>query len=199
MTKQRLAYIQIVLEATIPLAGFFAWNWSLYFIILFYILDLMAGEFTMHLKSRQIVKFQGGLSGRQWIVNGGIGLVLFVVLLSGIHLMFAMYNHGIDFSKEISAFWNYEEMGIQQGYLLTPLVFLLSFQQYRFDFMLPARYRNTDIKSLWRPHYLALGLMLGGCILALLINLFVSLPEMVYVLSIVVAAALFSLWKINQR
>lgn len=199
MTKQRLAYIQIALEATIPLAGFFAWNWSLYFILLFYIIDLLAGELSMHLKSRQIAKYHGGKSVNEWVGYGALGFVLLISLLTGIHLMIALYHPGIDFGKEISAFWSYEEMGIQQGYLLTPLVFLMSFQQYRFEFMLPARYRTTEMKALWKPHYLAFVLMLTGCILALLLNLIVQLPELAYVLAIVAASAAFSLWKLRQR
>lgn len=199
MTKQRLAYIQIALEATIPLAGFFAWDWSLYFILLFYIIDLLAGEMTMHLKSRQIANYQEGKSRKEWFVQGAIGMLLFLAVLAGIHTMMKLYHPEINFAKEIHAFWTYEEMGIPQGYVLTPLVFLLSFQQYSFEFMLPARYRTMEIKSLWKPHFLALGLMCAGCLLALLLNAVVKVPEIVYVLAIVCAGAGFSLWKMRQR
>lgn len=195
MTKQRLAYVQIAMEAVIPLAGFFAWDWSLYFILLFYILDLLASEMTMHLKSRQIAKHHGGTNSKEWMMYGVGGFLLLAAVLAGIHVMMFMYHPEIQFILEISAFWEYEEMGIQQGYLLMPLVFLLSFQQYRFEFMLPARYRQIDIKTLWKPHYLALGIMLAGCALAILLNALVALPEIAYVLAIVV----FSLLKMRQR
>jgi predicted histidine transporter YuiF (NhaC family) len=197
MTKQRLAYIQVALEAAIPLAGFFAWNWSLYFILLFYIIDLLAGEITMHLKARAIAKYQG--TGKEWLRYALIGTGLFIVVLIGIHVMIALYHPDIQFFKELAAFWTYEEMGMQQGYLLTPLVFLLSFQQFRFEFMLPARYRTTDMKSLWQSHFLAMILMVIGCALAILLTFAIMVPEAVYVLAIVVGSAAFSLWKLRQR
>ena len=39
MKKKTLLFIQIIGELAIPLIGFFFWNWSLYFILLFYMIE----------------------------------------------------------------------------------------------------------------------------------------------------------------
>ena len=51
-------YIQILGDAVIPLLGFFVWNWNIYFILLFYLLDLLVKEVVIHFKSNRIVKFK---------------------------------------------------------------------------------------------------------------------------------------------
>ena len=51
--------IQVAADAAIPLMGFFLWDWSLYFILLFYLLDLLASEIIAHLSARKIREYNG--------------------------------------------------------------------------------------------------------------------------------------------
>ena len=64
-------YIQLVGDAIIPILGFFFWDWNLYFILLFYFLDMLTKEVLLHLKSNKINQYilnrhrnQSGLATR---------------------------------------------------------------------------------------------------------------------------------------
>lgn len=191
--NKRMRYIQLALEASIPVLGFFVWNWSLYFILLFYFLDLFASEFVMHLKARQVVLHQGKKQQKEWLTGAGVSLGLLIFVILAAHAAVYHMHPGISFAQEIAAFWNYEEMGIPQGYLLAPLVFLMSFQQFRMEFMMPARYRTLSMKALWKPHIRAFLFMSLGALAALASSLLPGIPEVIYVLSIVAAATAYSL------
>src|SRR3989338_2668740 len=175
--NKRMRYIQLALEASIPVLGFFAWNWSLYFILLFYFLDMFASEFVMHLKARQVVLHQGKNQQKEWLLGTGVsvGLLTFVILAA--HAAVFHMHPNIDFAHEMAAFWNYEEMGIPQVYLLAPLVFLMSFQQFRMEFMMPARYRTLTMKALWKPHNRTLMFISLGALVALASSFLPGIPE----------------------
>ena len=61
--------------------------------------------------------------------------ILFVFGLFVIHTAMFFIAPGIQFCTEVYDFINYEEMGIKQGYILIPLVLLLSYQQYKMTFL----------------------------------------------------------------
>ncbi len=190
----RMRYIQLGLEASIPLLGFFFWDWSLYFILLFYFIDLFAAEVIMHLKSRKIVDYSSTNEGRKkWVMRGAFSLSLLLLGVFIIHLSMLYIQEGIVFSDEVIAFWNYEDMGIKQGYLFVPLVLLLSYQQYRMEFLMPARYRKLSIVEVWRPHIQALVIIAGFAIFCLGVSFFFVFPEIVFVLGIVVFTVTYKL------
>ena len=185
-------YVQLFADALIPLMGLFLWNWSLYFILLFYFLDLISAEIIVHLKSNKTSTFQGvhGLK-KEWLKWGTTSFLF--LLLSIIIIHFAVYfiTPGINFKLEALAFWNYEEMGIKQGYILLPLVFLVSFQQYKMTFLMAGRFRNTQLIPLWKKHIISLFLIIAFAGICLGISWFVLLPESVYVLSIIAFSTLY--------
>lgn len=191
--NKRMRYIQLALEAAIPVLGFFVWNWSLYFILLFYFLDLFASEIVMHLKARQVVLHQGKTQQKAWLSGAVMSSALLVFVILAAHAAVYHMHPEINFVHEIAAFWNYEEMGIPQGYMLAPLLLLMSFQQFRFEFMMPARYRTTTMKALWKPHYRALLLVALGALFAVGLSMVPGIPEVVYVSSIVAGASAYSL------
>ena len=197
--NKRVLYIQILLEAALPILGFFMWNWSLYFILLFYFFDLFANEFTAHLKSYQIKKHQGGNSKKEWFTNAAVSLGVLGLSMLLMHVGMRLEHPEIDFSKEAIAFWTYEELGIQQGYIFLPLVFYMSYQEYKMQFLFPARYRSMTMKTLWKgQNYNRLILLIGSAI-GCVILYFTTLPEFAVVLSIIMVVAGLSLWKLNQR
>lgn len=197
--NKRVLYIQLILEAALPILGFFMWNWSLYFILLFYFFDLLSNELTVQLKSHQINKYQGGKHQKEWVIRAimSIGILSLSFLL--IHVGMRLLHPEIDFMKEAIAFWTYEELGVQQGYLFLPLVFYMSYQEYKMQFLFPARYRTTTMKVLWRNHYYNRLMLLIGSVVACAVLFFTPLPEIVIVLLIIAAVAGISVWKINQR
>jgi hypothetical protein len=177
-------YIQLFGDLVIPLGGFFFWDWGLYFILLFYILDILVGEVIMHLKSKKTVEFNGKWK-KSWIISGSRSSILLLLSVVGIHLAMFFVQPGIDFGKELIAFWTYEEMGVQQGYLLTPLLAFAAYQQYKMTFLMPAKFRTTDLTQMWKSHQRAFFIVIAGAGIATGIAQFVLLPEIVSVLVIV--------------
>ena len=187
-------YIQIFGDAVIPLLGFFIWNWSLYFILLFYFLDLLANEGIIHLKSRRTAIFQQKPEQtRKWIIWGMLSLTALIVALAMVHFAMIFIVPDINFFQEMRGFWNYEEMGIKQGYVLVPLILIVSFQQYRTTFLLSAKYRTARVGQLWKTHVQALIVIIAFAGVHLSLGYFYQFSEMVYVLSIVVVSTLYKL------
>ena len=189
-----MRYIQLGLEASIPLLGFFLWDWSLYFILLFYFIDLFAAELIMHLKSYKIAQFRNTQqSSKEWVVRSIFSLTVLVIGGTLIHFAMLFIQEGIQFWDEVVAFWNYEEMGLKQGYVFVPLVVLLSYQQYKMEFLLPARYRSHQMKDIWRKHTKALVVIAGFAGVCLGISLVYVLPEIVFVFGIVAFTVVYKL------
>lgn len=190
-----MRYIQWGLEAAIPLLGFFAWDWNLYFILLFYFLDLLSAEMVVHLKARQIVRYRGEAKLKsEWLKYGVISALALFALIAIVHLAMYLLHPEIQFLREIQEFWTYEEMGVQQGYLFVPLVFFLGYQQFRVEFMMPARYRMIPLNEIWKTHLRTWVVLLLAGVLVGVVNSVVQLPELIYVLGIVVSTVAYKWW-----
>lgn len=184
--------IQLFSEALIPLLGFFLWDWGLYFILLFYIIDLFANEFVIHLKSRKTTDFQLEKSNKlTWVKNGLISLFLIVVVIVLIHVVMRSIDPSIDFKQQAQNFWNYTELGIKQGYVLFPLLFFVGYQQYKMQFLARAKYRNTIMKDLWSRHLQAFIVVIGFCGLTFGLTQFHIFPEIIYVFGTVLFTTLY--------
>ncbi len=190
--KIKQAYIQLISDAIIPLAGALFFGWSLYFILLFYCLDLIATEVITHLKSRKTVEFRG-MDKKLWLSNGIKSAALLVIIVGLIHLGVYFIQSGIDFKTEFIAFLTYEEMGIQQGYILLPLVAFAAFQLYRMTFLMPARFRNITLEEIWNPHLTSLLLMIAFAGIIVGLSQFIIFPELVYTLLIVALSSVYQL------
>ncbi len=187
-------YLQLIADGLIPLLGLIVWNWSLYFILLFYFLDLLSAEIILHLKSKKTIGFQGAAGLKKEWLKWGVTSFSFL-LLSIITIHFAVYfiSPGIDFKVEAIAFWNYEEMGIKQGYILLPLVFFVSYQQYKMTFLMSGKFRNTQFVILWKKHVIPLILIIAFAGLCVGLSWFMRLPEPVYVIGIIALSTLYKL------
>lgn len=187
--------MQIVLEAIIPLAGFFLWSWSLFFLVLFYILDLLARETVTHLKAKKRLNYDPRDSKPLWIKQGVISFSLLAVAVLLMMFFFMSYKTDIDLIVEILAFWNYEDLGIEQGYFLLPLVAITAYAQYKQEFLFPARFKTAQMKEIWSNHLRTRFALLAGIGLAIgLDQLIPGLPEHFFVLSIIVLSSLYN-WR----
>ncbi len=196
--------IRLIGDAVLPLLGYFFWHWSLFFILLYYLLDLVASEIIVHFKARKI--FQENSNSRKvinkefksplknWLWGGLLSFAflgfLFFVIIQFMHLRTTNFS----FKNEFIAFMSYKDMGVAQGYLLLPLIFFVSFQNYKMEFLMPARYRKLTITNLWKNHLIALGIVLIFASLALLLQLFILIPDLVIILFIILLTSLYSLF-----
>lgn len=185
-------YILLVSDAFIPLLGLFVWNWSLYFIVLFYLLDLLAREVLTHVKTREIFRVQGLKNTNKWKRKGAASGLLFLVVVAAIHGAIWWMQPEINFFKELQLFWEYEEFGIQQGYILIPLIIYAAYAQYKMSFLMTGKSKHVLMDSLWRQHIIALLLILAGAALGALIGSFVDIPDVVSVVVIVICAGVYS-------
>lgn len=152
----------------------------------------------MHVKSAKIVTFQGDQHKKPWFSLGAMSLLTLFAGLIAIHGAMTCISPGIDFQEEFIAFWSYKELGIQQGYIFVPLVAFAGYQQYKMTFLMRAKYRTVDTKSIWKDHLRAIILLLCSAALALGVCLFLVLPEVVYVLSIVAGCSAYSWFFKNE-
>lgn len=189
MTR-RMRIIQVVSEALLPVLGFLLWNWSLYFILLYYLLDLLADVIITHIKSRKIIAFKKE-TPIKWMQYGIIGGLLFISTVFMIHVAVQSIFPSIQFDQEALAFWIYKDMGIEQGYVLLPLISFVSYQQYKTEFLRLRRYESISLTDLWHGKIMAFSIILASCGGVFLLSAFVRLDEYVYVFGIVALTSIY--------
>lgn len=186
-------FVQMIGDAVIPVLGFFLWNWSLYFIVIFYLLDYIGNEFFIHMKAKKIYAFDG--KGRTvWIGKGILSASLLTTVILIAHAVVFKIHPEIDLKKELINFWSYKDMGIEQGYFLIPLIALVGYQRFKLEFMVPAKYRTLSGEKLWKSHLLAHYILLGIIGLILGLSVFVVMPETVYLAGIILLTSLYQLF-----
>jgi hypothetical protein len=191
--KLNRKYVLLFSEALIPVLGFFLWNWGLYFILLFYFIDILAQEVIMHLKSKKIIGAQNNANSSSWLKSGALSAFVVLAMISLIHVAMFYIDPSIDFMKQIEAFWTYKEMGVQQGYLLLPLVGLMAYVQFRTDFLMVKMEESVVLETIWKKHLKALLTIIGCVGITIGLSQIVVLPEVVYVLCIVGGIAVYGL------
>jgi hypothetical protein len=186
-------YVQLIGDAVIPLLGFFLWNWSLYFILLFYIIDLLLAEVVIHLKTKKTLQERTKEDKSILFKQGVLSAVLFVVNFILIHLAIQVLHPTIDFQKEAFAFWSYKEMGIEQGYILLPLLILVAYQKYKMEFLMPALFRTINLHTMWKEHQKGNIILLAFIGFALGVFSFIAPPEWLLILLIVALSSGYKL------
>lgn len=186
--NRRLRLIYAVAEAVIPLMGLLFFNWGLYFILLFYFIDLLASEVFSYIKVQKIIQFQRinfpfKLKYGRLALNSF--LVVSVILITHLAVYFIVPN--IRFGEEFIAFLKYEEKGfpIPQGYILLPLVIIGNLQQYKMMFVKNNLYKRTSWKQLIFNRRKALFAALLGGVICIPIAYLVPIPESIYVFAII--------------
>ncbi len=105
-------------DAVLPLVGFLFWNWGFYFIVLFFLFDLVIR--TLFLNKR--IGLMPSIILPKAFFLKGIGLVVLEVWF--LHLLVYFSFNSISFITEIWGFLTYKELGFAQGIILLPLLFL---------------------------------------------------------------------------
>jgi hypothetical protein len=189
--------VQLIGDAVIPVLGYFIWDWSLYFIVVFYLLDYITNEFFIHLKSKKISEYKG--SGRNVQLGKGIisaSLLTTVIVLT--HAMMFRIHPDLDLKQELISFWTYKDMGIEQGYVLLPLIILVGYQRYKLEFIVPGMFKKQTVEALWGSHVFAHYILLGVIGSMLGLSVFVIMPETVYLAGIILLTSLYQLFFKNN-
>ena len=146
--KQKV--VQLLGDLAIPVLGFYLWNWNIYFILLFFCLDMIGGEIALHLKAKKIIEVQKGQTNLYWKTFGFVSLLVLCLNIVFIHFGMYVLHPEFDLFKEIVAFLSFTELGIQQGYVLLPIIALMVFFFFYAEFLLPRKYLTIGFKELFK-------------------------------------------------
>lgn len=113
-------------DVGIPFMGVLCWGWSFYFILLYSIADLLIRQ--IFINERLKLTLLDNQKKRHFFQKN---LVLLIVELAIVHVLVKLLNPKIDFTEETWRFWAYKDMGIQQGPILIPAVFLMEYLRIR--------------------------------------------------------------------
>jgi len=201
-------YIQLVGDAIIPILGFFLWDWNLYFILLFYFLDMLTKEVLLHLKSNKISIYKKEINfdlflkeKKQRLKYGIISFILLFFSVVLVQLAMPFVQSDFNAKEQIISFWSYKDMGIEQGYILVPLVIFMGYSQYKMEFLAPSIFTKLSMQNLWLPHLRSMLVLMSLTALSFVLVSLKSFPEWFFVVSIVVLSSIYQLivLKKNER
>lgn len=191
MNARKILFIQVSLEAALPLFGFLFWDWSLYFVTLYYLLELISDQFFIHFKASAIKKEQGVIKSSIVIELSMILFLALILILA--HLVILFIHPEYDLWTAFLDFMRYEEMGIQQAYLILPLVFFAGWQQYKIQFLNQGAAKVILLSDLLKKQQQKYYLLLVFTILCLILAYFLIRKELVYILLLIGSSTLYKL------
>lgn len=187
MTLKQSALFQTILEAALPLAGYFYWHWDTSFILLFYLLDWILFLAINSVKAKKRFAFsQLAIEKKQAIRTLLLGTAFLIITCFVVLLTMQLLQPTFNFSERIVAFLRYNDMGIEQGYILLPLLLLNGISVYKQQFIRPELYKYLTMGQLINESSKQ-GLLLLACAgLFLGVALFVQLPEEILLFSTII-------------
>jgi len=198
-------YIQVLGDGIIPLLGFFFWDWNLYFILLFYFIDMFTKEVLLHLKAKKIVAHQIETESptvqnekKEWMKWGIISLILLIFSIFLIQISMPFIQVDFNAKNEIIRFWSYKEMGIEQGYIFVPLIIFMGYTQFKMEFLVPAVFTRMNNSQLWQPHLKAMLILVAFTALTFGLVHFIKIPEVIIVISIVFISSLYQILHLKK-
>lgn len=187
MTLKQSAIFQTVLEAALPLAGYFYWHWDTSFILLFYLLDWILFLAINSVKAKKRFAYSGLVTEKKQafrtLLLGSAFLfaTCFIVILN-----MQLLQPTFDFTDRVIAFLMYEDIGIAQGYVLLPLLLLNGISVYKQQFIRPELYKYLTMGQLINESSKQ-GLLLLACAgLFFGVSLFKQLPEEILLFSTII-------------
>lgn len=133
MNKNTTIIIQLIGELVIPLLGFFLWDWSLLFILLFYLLENLFFSYfrieTVREIKKQILKKDQPRNSKILFKS----LILWLIECVLVHLFILLIYPNQSLPKEWIKFFMYQDLGIPQGIILLPLLYFASKMRMKQD------------------------------------------------------------------
>ena len=162
-------------DVAIPLVGFLFWGWGFYFIALFFLFDLLFR--TLFLKKR--VSTLPDFSQRNKFLFKGF-LYPFIEFVL-IHCIVVVSFSSLSIGDAFIDFLTYEDLGIQQGIVIIPLLFLNEVMKIRNEkkMGIPASVRtqillNSQKVQVYRTVF---------WVILYLLVLFLNIPESILIIA----------------
>jgi thiosulfate reductase cytochrome b subunit len=187
MNLKQSAIFQTVLEAALPLAGYFYWHWDTSFILLFYLLDWILFLAINSVKAKKRFAYSGLVTEKKHALrtlllgSAFLFATCFIVILN-----MQLLQPTFHFTDRVIAFLMYEDIGITQGYVLLPLLLLNGISVYKQQFIRPELYKYLTMGQLINESSKQ-GLLLLACAgLFFGVSLFMQLPEEILLFSTII-------------
>ena len=136
MNKQTAFIVQLIGELAIPLLGYFLWDWSLLFILLFYLIENLFFSFFRIETVREIKKLVLKKDQPRDLKLQFKSLYLWVIECVLVHLFILVIYQNLSVTKEWIHFFMYQDLGIPQGIILLPLLYFASRMKMKQDIFL---------------------------------------------------------------
>lgn len=194
MTPKRAILFQTLIEALLPILGYFYWKWDASFILLFYLIDWLLFWVLTLFKARKRIQFSGNVPEKQ-LANKHLSIAFLCILSTSLAVFYILPNIHIAFSwtERIWAFLSYSDMGIQQGFILIPLMVLSGYLTYKQQFLLPQLFRKYPVNYFTRESVkqgILLSLVFG---LVLLLSCFIAFPDELLLFGTVLGVVVYRL------
>lgn len=194
MTPKRAILFQTLIEALLPILGYFYWKWDASFILLFYLIDWLLFWTLSLFKARKRIQFSGNIPEKQ-LAGRHLSVAFLCILSTSLAVFYILPNIHTTFSwtERIWAFLSYSDMGIQQGFILIPLMVLSGYLTYKQQFLLPQLFRKYPVTYFTRESVkqgIILSLVFG---LVLLLSNFIAFPDEVLLFGTVLGVVIYRL------
>lgn len=194
MTPKRFFFLQTLLEAAIPIAGYFYWHWDLSFILLFYLLDWILASGVTVAKGLKRTGYSKDTAEKRLLVKAIVfSMILLFAACALIAIDVVQLHPGLRWMERIWKFLTYKDMGFAQGYALVPLILLNGIMLYRQQFLIPARYRTHTVAIITQPLVRQGLVIFGSAALLLGILQFTVFPEEVLIFLSITAISVYRL------
>ncbi len=194
MQKINPKIIQLIGDVTIPLLGYFVWEWSLYFIVVFFIIDLAIKDVYAIKKSTLIIHSQHfnqqtpKIKNLKYIISSNLILSAIIVIS---HLFFYDFFEDFKLNEELYTFMMYKELGIPQIFFLIPLLYFGTNFQYKMEFIKPKLYLTINYQKFWKKHIINSSTILLATIILFIIEANTNVGESFYLLSLLVGMIIY--------
>jgi len=194
MQKINPKIVQLIGDVTIPLLGYFVWEWSLYFIVVFFIIDLAIKDIYAIKKSTLIIHSQHfnqqtpKIKNIKYIIISNLILSAIIVIS---HLFFYDFFENFKLNEELYTFMMYKELGIPQIFFLIPLLYFGTNLQYKMEFIKPKHYLTINYQKFWKKQIISSSTILFATIIFFIIEANTNMGEAFYLLSLLIGMIIY--------
>jgi hypothetical protein len=180
MNKRTAFIVQLIGELVIPLLGYFLWDWSLLFILLFYLIENLFFSYFRIETVREVKKTVWKKEQPRELKIFSKSLTLWTIEFVLVHLFIAVIYPNQSFIKEWVDFFMYQDLGIPQGIILLPLIYISSRMKMKQDVMLNIR----NLKSVEELNHMTVSfkhswISIGIWGILIGINFFIPIHELI--------------------
>ncbi len=143
---------QYLLEILLPIVGYYFFDWSLFIIACFYLVDQIGSEYSFDRKLIAICRSENKSALRYNLIS----ICFFLILVSLEIVMLFNYFGGSNLETEQKMMNEFTLFAKEELWILVPLIILMYHLKDQFTFFMPRRYLQKDSKKFFFGHLIEL-------------------------------------------